>query len=140
VVGVNEYTMEPYKIHLLEMDPEGERKQFARLKRLREERDDAKMRKRLDALRKAAEGERNTMPHIMEAVQAYATLGETAECSGRSSASTATRRCTEVIGMARARAKGRGKASVRVRSHLTTARRRVKSSRARVRPGPSGPG
>jgi len=78
VVGVNEYTMEPYKIHLLEMDPEGERKQFARLKRLREERDDAKMRKRLDALRKAAEGERNTMPYIMEAVQAYATLGETA--------------------------------------------------------------
>ncbi len=78
VVGVNEYTMEPYKIHLLEMDPEGERKQFARLERLREERDDSKMRKRLEALRKAAEGERNTMPYIMEAVQAYATLGETA--------------------------------------------------------------
>ncbi len=77
VVGVNEYVMEPYTIHLLEMDPEGERKQLGRLAKLRKDRDNAKVTKRLGALRKAAEGEKNTMPFIMEAVQAYATLGET---------------------------------------------------------------
>jgi methylmalonyl-CoA mutase N-terminal domain/subunit len=77
VVGVNEFVMEPYTIHLLEMDPEGERKQRARLAKLRKDRDDARVNKRLDALRKAAEGDKNTMPFIMEAVQAYATLGET---------------------------------------------------------------
>jgi methylmalonyl-CoA mutase N-terminal domain/subunit len=77
VVGVNDYKVEPYKIHLLEMDPVGERRQLDRLAKLRKDRDDGKLRKRLDALRKAAEGDANTMPFIMEAVQANATLGET---------------------------------------------------------------
>jgi len=77
IVGVNEYKVEPYAIHLLEMDPVGERRQFDRLAALRRDRDDGKLRKRLDALRKAAEGDANTMPFIMEAVQANATLGET---------------------------------------------------------------
>ena len=60
------------------MDPEGEKRQIERLRRLRSDRDDRKWEERLDALRKAAEGEENMMPYIMEAVQAYATLGETA--------------------------------------------------------------
>ena len=77
VVGVNDYKVEPYKIHLLEMDPVGERRQMDRLAKLRKDRDDSKMQKKLDALRKAAEGDANTMPFIMEAVQAQATLGET---------------------------------------------------------------
>jgi methylmalonyl-CoA mutase N-terminal domain/subunit len=32
--------------------------------------------KALDTLRRAAEGAENTMPHILDAVRAYATLGE----------------------------------------------------------------
>ena len=78
IVGVNKYGTEHDPIPLLEMDPEGERRQFARLERIRRERDHAKWEQKLDALRKAAEGEENTMPYIMEAVQAEATLGETA--------------------------------------------------------------
>jgi methylmalonyl-CoA mutase N-terminal domain/subunit len=78
IVGVNEYEVEHYPIPLLAMDPEGEARQFARLERIRSERDTAKWERSLDALRKAAEGEENTMPFIMEAVQAEATLGETA--------------------------------------------------------------
>ena len=34
------------------------------------------MRKTLDALKRAAEGTENTMPYLLDAVRAYATLGE----------------------------------------------------------------
>jgi methylmalonyl-CoA mutase N-terminal domain/subunit len=34
------------------------------------------VRQALDALKRAAEGSENTMPHILDAVRAYATLGE----------------------------------------------------------------
>jgi len=78
IVGVNEYGTEHDPIPLLVMDPEGERRQIERLRRIRAERDHSKWEQSLDALRKAAEGEENTMPYIMEAVQAEATLGETA--------------------------------------------------------------
>jgi len=80
IVGVNEYVLdEDMAIPLLRMDPEGERIQIDRLKRLRAERDNPKVQAKLDMLRKAAEGDTNTMPHIMEAVKAWATLGETAD-------------------------------------------------------------
>jgi methylmalonyl-CoA mutase N-terminal domain/subunit len=46
------------------------------LERLRDERDDATVQKALESLRTAAEGDANVMPAIIEAVHAYATLGE----------------------------------------------------------------
>jgi methylmalonyl-CoA mutase, N-terminal domain len=77
VVGVNGYrSSEPLSIPLLKMDPEGERKHLARLNRVRIERDNAEVRRRLQDLRRAAAGKENTMPYILEAVRAYATLGE----------------------------------------------------------------
>jgi len=77
VVGVNEYTTdEPLRIPLLKMDPEGERRQRARLARVRAERDNDEVQRRLAALRRAAEGTENLMPFILDAVRAYATLGE----------------------------------------------------------------
>ncbi len=80
IVGVNGFqTEEPMKVPLLKMDPEGERKQLERLRRVRAERDRAEVRRRLDALRRAAEGHENTMPYIIEAVRSYATLGEMAD-------------------------------------------------------------
>ncbi len=80
IVGVNGFqTEEPMKVPLLKMDPEGERKQLERLRRVRAERDGAEVRRRLDALRRAAEGHENTMPYIIEAVRSYATLGEMAD-------------------------------------------------------------
>jgi len=77
VVGVNAYeSEEPLSVPLLEMDPEGERRQRSRLARLREERDNALLGQRLEALRQAARGNANLMPPILDAVRAYGTLGE----------------------------------------------------------------
>jgi methylmalonyl-CoA mutase, N-terminal domain len=77
IVGVNAYNdSKPYKIPLLEMDPAGYQRQVNRLERLRQERDNGRVGQALDRLRLACQGTENTMPYIMEAVHAYATLGE----------------------------------------------------------------
>ena len=77
VVGVNEYVMdEPLSISLLHMDGEGEKRQVQRLERVRRERDDGLLSRRLEALRGAAAGQENLMPYILDAVRAYGTLGE----------------------------------------------------------------
>ena len=77
VVGVNEYTEDtPLRIPLLEMDPEGYQRQVARLERIRRERDNERVGAALQALRVAARGTENTMPHILDCVRAYASLGE----------------------------------------------------------------
>jgi len=77
VVGVNDYvTDEPLSVPLLEMDPEGERRQRERLARLRRQRDNELLQRRLTALRDAAQGTANLMPFILDAVRACGTLGE----------------------------------------------------------------
>jgi methylmalonyl-CoA mutase N-terminal domain/subunit len=58
------------------MDPQGEKRQFERLRKLRKERDSRKYEQALDRLRKASEGTDNLMPYILDAAKAYATLGE----------------------------------------------------------------
>lgn len=78
IVGVNGYADddEEIRIPILKMDPKGYERQVARLARLRQERDNECVGERLAALRAAAAGSENTMPYIIEAVRAYATLGE----------------------------------------------------------------
>ncbi|GAB4548674.1 MAG: methylmalonyl-CoA mutase family protein [Anaerolineales bacterium] len=77
IVGVNAYVEEkPIAIPLLEMDPHGYDRQVARLQELRKTRDNGRVGQALDKLRIACQGTENTMPHIMECVHAYATLGE----------------------------------------------------------------
>ncbi len=77
VVAVNDFELdEPLEIPLLEMNPEGERRQIQRLKDLRKRRDNAKVESSLEHLRNVAEGDENTMPAILDCVRAYATLGE----------------------------------------------------------------
>lgn len=77
IVGVNEYQMdEPITIPILQMDPDGERRQIARLAELRQTRDNERVGATLSALREAAQGTANTMPFILDAVKAYATLQE----------------------------------------------------------------
>ena len=46
------------------------------MKKLRAERSSDEVARSLAALRKAAQGTENLMPHIYDAVKAYATLGE----------------------------------------------------------------
>ncbi len=77
IVGVNEFTMpEETPIPILRIDPEVERRQIERTRRVRAERDNARAERALAALRRAAEGSENTMDAILECVTAYATLGE----------------------------------------------------------------
>jgi methylmalonyl-CoA mutase N-terminal domain/subunit len=78
IVGVNAYTTEePEVIEYLRIDKEAERRQLERLRRLRKERDKAKVEKALGRLRRAAEGDENLMPYILDCVKVNATLGET---------------------------------------------------------------
>ncbi len=77
IVGVNHYATENYpSIPILEMDPKGYERQVARLTKLRLERDNEKVTAALNGLRAACQGSENTMPHLIEAAKAYATLGE----------------------------------------------------------------
>ncbi|MEO8610540.1 MAG: methylmalonyl-CoA mutase family protein [Chloroflexota bacterium] len=77
IVGVNKYnTDENPGIPILQMDPKGYDRQVARLQKLRLERDNAQVEQTLNALRGACAGTANTMPYIIEAAKAYATLGE----------------------------------------------------------------
>jgi methylmalonyl-CoA mutase N-terminal domain/subunit len=77
IVGVNQYTEDQaVRIPLLKMDPEGYERQVNRLAEVRRNRDNGRVRVCLAALREAAQGTENTMPHILDCVRAYATLGE----------------------------------------------------------------
>jgi len=77
IVGVNDYvTDERIKVPTLYIDRVGEQAHLARLARVRRERDQATAQRALDDLRRVAEGNENTMPALIDAVQAYATLGE----------------------------------------------------------------
>jgi len=77
IVGVNEYALdEPIAIPILAMDPQGYERQCARLQEVRQTRDAELVQQRLQALEEAARGSENLMPHILDAVRAYCTLGE----------------------------------------------------------------
>jgi methylmalonyl-CoA mutase N-terminal domain/subunit len=78
VVGVNEFVNEDEKldIEILKIDPQVEKDQVARVQKLRRERDNIRVSESLDALRKAARGDENLIPLILECVRAYATEGE----------------------------------------------------------------
>ncbi|BDG60781.1 acyl-CoA mutase large subunit family protein [Caldinitratiruptor microaerophilus] len=77
VVGVNRFQInEPPPEDLLKVDPAVAERQKEKLERVRRSRDAAVVHTRLEALRRAAEGDDNLMPPIFEAVKAYCTLGE----------------------------------------------------------------
>ncbi|HPL53966.1 MAG TPA: methylmalonyl-CoA mutase family protein [Bacillota bacterium] len=77
VVGVNKFQIEEKAPKgLLKVDPLVGELQKKKIAELRKERDNGKVNKTLEALRKAAQGNVNLMPLILDAVKAYATLGE----------------------------------------------------------------
>jgi methylmalonyl-CoA mutase N-terminal domain/subunit len=61
---------------LLEIDESAAKLQCDKLENLRRRRDASRVTASLDALKRAAEGKENTMPRLLDAVRAYATLGE----------------------------------------------------------------
>lgn len=76
-MGVNAYAEgKPPSVPILAMDPQGYERQIARLNEVRQTRDAGRVGQALDRLRIASLGSENTMPYILEAVRAYATLGE----------------------------------------------------------------
>ena len=77
IVGVNEFVAsEDRPLPLLKIDPAVERRQLERLAQLRATRDRAAVQRALDALSRVTEAGGNTMPAIVEAVEARVTLGE----------------------------------------------------------------
>ncbi len=77
IVGVNKYTtQEHHGAELLHVGADLEAKQMDRLRRLRRERDNEKVKQVLDKVRGVAKGDENIMPVMIEAAEAYATLGE----------------------------------------------------------------
>jgi methylmalonyl-CoA mutase N-terminal domain/subunit len=76
IVGVNDYVVEERPIETLHIDDSVARQQADRLRKLRSERSNDEVARRLDSLRRAAAGTGNLMPQLFEAVKAYATLGE----------------------------------------------------------------
>ncbi len=76
IVGVNEYIGEEKPIDVLQIGESVRASQAERLRNLRAARSGDEVIRRLAALRKAAQGTENLMPHIYDAVKAYATLGE----------------------------------------------------------------
>ena len=77
VVGVNRFTQEEEeRPSLLRVDPEVGRQQAAKLAALRLRRNNERVEQTLSALQRGAEGTENLMPLIVDAVEAYATLGE----------------------------------------------------------------
>jgi methylmalonyl-CoA mutase, N-terminal domain len=76
IVGVNAYVTDEKPIEILKIDESVGEQQAARLRKLRATRSNDEVARRLDALRKAAAGKENLMPHLCEAAKAYATLGE----------------------------------------------------------------
>jgi methylmalonyl-CoA mutase N-terminal domain/subunit len=77
IVGVNEFEVdEEPEMDLEEVDPEQEQNQRDRLEEVKADRDDDAVEAALGGLREAAQGTENVMPHIVDAVKAYATVQE----------------------------------------------------------------
>jgi methylmalonyl-CoA mutase N-terminal domain/subunit len=76
IVGVNEYVAPEKPLDTLQIDESVAHRQAERLSKLRVDRSQAEVDRRLNTLRKAAEGKDNLMPYLFDAVKAYATVGE----------------------------------------------------------------
>ena len=87
IVGANEFVIEEEPPNTLYIGESVARQQSAKLKTLRRRRSNEEVQRRLEALKKAASQEpkhssngnvagSNTMPYIIDAVRAYATVGE----------------------------------------------------------------
>lgn len=77
VVGMNKFTVdEEQKFDYMKVNSAAETEQVTRLRKLRSTRNNSAVKKALSGLRTAAKGETNLLPIIIDAVRAYATIGE----------------------------------------------------------------
>ncbi|MFC7441019.1 acyl-CoA mutase large subunit family protein [Laceyella putida] len=77
VVGVNRFTLEnETEPPLMRVNPAFAKEQITALQALRETRNQEEVKRTLERLKQAAAGTENVMPFILDAVKAYATVGE----------------------------------------------------------------
>ncbi|WP_248907767.1 acyl-CoA mutase large subunit family protein [Halocatena marina] len=77
VVGVNKHTMEEdTRPELLHVGEKSATRQIERLEQVKEQRDDEAVAETLTALEEAILAGKNTVPYVIDAVKAYATMGE----------------------------------------------------------------
>ena len=77
IIAVNQYQQkEPYSVPLLKIDEEVAEEQIRKINKLKERRNNDKVRETIEKLKEAAKGSENLMPFIMDAVREYATIGE----------------------------------------------------------------
>jgi len=77
-VGVNRFRIdeEDRELEVFEADPKTLSKQVSRLKQVKAERDEGKVQTALESVKRAAIEKTNLMPYILDAVRAYASVGE----------------------------------------------------------------
>jgi len=77
-VGVNRFRIdeEERDLDVFEVDPQVLSRQSERLQEIKTERDKARVERSLSALKQGIVEQHNLMPYILEAVKAYATVGE----------------------------------------------------------------
>ena len=77
IVGVNKYQIKDNEQKdLLKIDMQVQKEQIEFLKKVRSERNNEDVKTKLNALTKAAEGNDNLMPFILDSVKVYASIGE----------------------------------------------------------------
>ena len=77
MIGVNKHAEDDYeRIATLKIDETVEKEQVARLKDMKQRRDPGRHKAALASLRAAALAGENVMPHLIEAAEALATVGE----------------------------------------------------------------
>jgi methylmalonyl-CoA mutase N-terminal domain/subunit len=77
IVGVNKYSnKEPEHNDLLKIDMKVQEDQIKFLKKIRDQRNNEEVKKKLNALKLAARGEQNLIPFILDSVKEYASIGE----------------------------------------------------------------
>jgi methylmalonyl-CoA mutase, N-terminal domain len=77
IVGVNAFTgSDEEQLEILQIGEAAQTRQCERLAQVRARRNQDEVKRTLDGLREAARGSANTMPFIVDAVRAYATVGE----------------------------------------------------------------
>ena len=77
IIGLNKYTLdEEIEPELLKVDEELEAMQVKSVQNIRKQRHETTVKEALQAIRSAANNNENLFPHILQAVKAYATIGE----------------------------------------------------------------
>src|SRR5882724_7028376 len=77
IVGVNEFLSDDdHPVEILKVSDDSDEQQRRRLARVRRERDNELVERRLETLRQAAESDQNVIPQMLDCARAYATLYE----------------------------------------------------------------